>query len=122
MRTLPLEPKVPERSTGTIDLAARAGGILVGAVVQGAFRTWVASPGGHLTLVVWPSGFTARFDPHGFELLDERDQAVATGGEHITLDGGFLVKDTDKRKLGHESVFITSASKLPRLSAALERP
>jgi hypothetical protein len=97
---------------------AQAGGILVGAVVDGAFRTWLVGPGGHLTLVVWPSGFSARFDDLQFELLDEGGEIVAKGGELITIGGGFLVKESDPRRLGHDNVFLTSARQVSRASAA----
>jgi hypothetical protein len=117
-RALPVEPQGPERSPETIDLAAQAGGTLVGAVVDDAFRTWLVGPGGHLTLVVWPRGFSARLDTLRFELLDDQGQTVATGGELITIGGGFLVKEGDPRRLGHEKVFITSAREVSRAPSA----
>src|SRR4051794_40402969 len=91
-RTLPLEPQGPERSSQRFDHLAQAGGTLVGAVVEDAFRTWLLGSGGHVTLVVWPSGFTARFDDLHFDLLDERGDIVAKGRELITIGGGFLAK------------------------------
>ena len=92
--------------------------MLVGAVVDDAFRTWLIGPGGYLTLVVWPSGFSARTDDLQFELLDEQGQIVAKGGELITIAGGFLVKQDDPRRLGHEQAFITSARQVSRAPAA----
>lgn len=97
-----------------IDLLAQAGGTLVGAVVEDAFQTWLEGPGGSLTLVVWPNGFSARVDDPYFALLDERGDLVAKGGERITIGGGYLVKEGDPRRLGHESVFITSARQVSR--------
>jgi hypothetical protein len=121
-RTLPLEPQGPERSAHTIELSAQASGTLVGAVVDDAFRTWLVGSGGHLTLVVWPGGFSACVDGRRFELLDEEGELVATGGEFIAIGGGFLVKQGDPRKLGHENVFITSARQVTRTSPAEIRP
>lgn len=117
-RTLPLEPQGPARSQHRIDLLAQAGGTLVGAVVDDAFRTWLAGPGGSLTLVVWPVGFSARVDDLHFELLDERGEVVAKGGELITIGGACLVQEGDRRRLGHENVFITSARQVLRAPAA----
>ena len=96
---------------------AQAGGTLVGAEVDDAFRTWLLAPNGYLTLIVWPSGFSARCDDLWFELLDERGQIVAEGGELITITGGFLVKEGDPRLLGHEKVFIASAQQVSRAPA-----
>ncbi len=61
------------------------------------------SPDGQLRLLILPSGFSARFDP--FELLDERGEVVAKGGEFVTVGGAHLVKAGDPRGLGHEAAF-----------------
>jgi hypothetical protein len=78
-RIFDLHPRNPESSGRTIGLLARSGGTLVGAIVD------------------------ARFDP--FELLDERGEVVARGGEVVTVGGAHMVKEADPRRLGHESAF-----------------
>lgn len=75
----------------------------MGAIVDGAVRTWLADAHGQLTLVMWPGNFQARFDP--LEVIDHQGAVVARGGETVTVAGGFLVKDGDSRKLGHDLVF-----------------
>jgi hypothetical protein len=105
-RLFELDPQGPVVSPQAIRLLAQSGGVLVGAIVNGAVRTWLADPTGQLTLVVWPQGFQARFDP--LELLDERGQTVAIGGEHVTVGGAQLVKRDGRRTLGHERAFIAT--------------
>jgi hypothetical protein len=100
--TFDLAPRGPDLSPHKIGLAAQASGVLVGAIVDGAVRTWLADVRGQLVLIVWPRGFRARFDP--LELLDDRGRVVAMGGELVTVAGGFL-KQGDARSLGHEHVF-----------------
>lgn len=109
-----MEPQGHARSPHRIELTAQAGGILVGTVVDGAFRTWLAGSEGHLVLIVWPKGFRVRSGPGEFELLDEADRVVARGGEFVTVGGGHLVKKSDPRRLGHDDVFIASASQVSR--------
>jgi hypothetical protein len=108
-KPLALRPPGQPRSRGLVELAARAGGYLVGAVVDGAARTFLAESDGHLVLLMWPDGYSARFSP--LEVLDEEGQVVAKGGEFLTLGGGFLVKQDDPRTLGHDAVF--AANPLP---------
>lgn len=105
-----LEPRGPELSAHTIGLLAQSGGVLTGAIVDGAVRTWLADTNGQLTLVMWPGNFRARFDP--LEVIDHQGAVVARGGEAVTMAGGFLVKAGDPRKLGHDRVF--SAGKVSR--------
>jgi hypothetical protein len=105
-----LHPRNPEPSGRAIDPLARSGGTLVGAMIDGAVRTWLVGPNGQLQLLILPSCFRARFDP--FELLDERGEVVAHGGDLVTVAGGHLVKAGDHRLIGHEDAF--SASRLWR--------
>ena len=98
-----LHPRNPEPSGRAIGPLARSGGALVGAMIDGAGRTWPVGPNGQLHLLILPSSFTARFDP--FELLDERGEVVAQGGEVVTVAGGYLVKAGDPRLHGHEDAF-----------------
>jgi hypothetical protein len=84
---------------------AQAGGSLVGAVIDGTVRTWLASSDGRLVLLMWPAGFAARFDP--LEVLDADGRVVARGGELVFVGGGFL-KAMDPRGLGHEEVFVAT--------------
>lgn len=102
-RTFELHPRNPEPSTLAIGLSARSGGTLVGAIVDGGVRTWLMDANGQLQLLILPSRFSARFDP--FELLDERGEVVAKGGDFVTVGGGHLVKDGDPRRFGHENAF-----------------
>ena len=81
---------------------AQAGGTLVGAIVSGLMRTWLADRYGQLTPVMWPGNFKARFDP--LEIIDNHDHTVARGGRPVLLAGGYL-KTGDARSLGHRAVF-----------------
>lgn len=108
--TFELEPRGPELSAHTIGLLAQGGGVLTGAIVDGAVRTWLAETNGQPTLVMWPGNFRARFDP--LEVIAHQGVVVARGGEAVTVAGGFLLKDGDPRKLAHELVF--SAWKVSR--------
>jgi len=101
-RTFRLEPEGPELSPGTIGTLAQGGGRLVGAIVNGSVRTWLMDANGQLTLVMWPGQFRARFDP--LEVIDNRDEVVARGGQFVTVTGGFL-KLGDPRSLGYDCVF-----------------
>jgi hypothetical protein len=97
-----LEPRGAELSPGMIGTLAQGGGILVGAIVNGLMRTWVADEDGQLTLVMWPGNFHARFDP--LEIIDDHQETVAHGGRLVLLAGGYL-KSSDDRSLGHQRVF-----------------
>jgi len=99
-----LEPRGVEPAQGTIGTLAQAGGTLVGAIVNGAARTWLADDDGQLTLVMWPGDFRARFDP--LEIIDNHNRTVVHGGRAVLLAGGYL-KTGDARSLGHRSVFCT---------------
>ena len=101
-RTYELVPAGPEVSAHAASPAARTSGELVGALVSGAACTWLAHPGGQLVLMMWPRGFRARFDP--LELLDQRGEVVARGGETVTVGGGYL-KRSDSRSLGYAEAF-----------------
>jgi hypothetical protein len=98
-----LHPCNRERSGRAIGLLAQSGGILVGAIVDGAVRTWLVDPNGQLQLLILPSGFRARFRP--FELLNERGEVVARGGDVVTASGAYLVKAEDPRRVGHKDEF-----------------
>jgi hypothetical protein len=49
------------------------------------FSTWLVAPDGSPTYVVWPRGFTARFDP-ALELIDRNNVVVARRGDPIDLN------------------------------------
>lgn len=63
------------------------------AVVQGVLRTdpaqsdpvWLVDTNGKRLSVVWPAGFTIRFDPPPAVLLNERGEVVAADGAWVTL-------------------------------------
>jgi hypothetical protein len=102
-RIFELHPQNPEPAGRAVGLLARSGGTLVGAIVDGAVRTWLVDPNGQLELLILPARFAARFDP--FELLNERGDVVARGGDVVTVGGAHLVKAGDPRRLGHEHAF-----------------
>jgi hypothetical protein len=102
-RTFELHPQNPKPAGRAIGPLARSGGTLVGAIVDGAVRTWLVDPNGQLQLLILPAGFAARFDP--FELLNEHGDVVARGGDVVTVGGAHLVKAGDPRRLGHEHAF-----------------
>ncbi|HEY1775987.1 MAG TPA: hypothetical protein VGG41_07495 [Solirubrobacteraceae bacterium] len=97
-----LEPPGREVSPGIIGTLARGGGTLVGVIVNGMIRTWLADGEGQLTLVMWPRNFRARYDP--LEIIDHHGQVIAHGGRVVLLTGGYL-KTKDPRSLGHRQVF-----------------
>jgi hypothetical protein len=105
-RLFKLDPEGPPVSRNAAALLAGNGGVLVGAIVDDAVRTWVSSPTGELTLLIWPWWYRARFGP--LEVLDDNGQVVARGGEHVSLGGAHLVKRPDPRSLGHEHAFYIS--------------
>jgi hypothetical protein len=97
-----LEPRGADSAPGMLGTLAQSGGVLVGAIVGGQMRTWVADELGHLTLVMWPGNFRSRIDP--LEIIDQRGNVVARGGRMVLLAGGYL-KPSDPRTLGHQQVF-----------------
>jgi hypothetical protein len=101
-RTFLLTPPGPDVAPNAATPLAQSGGELVGAIIDDAVCTWLAQANGQLVLMMWPRGFRARFDP--LELLDEQGAVVATGGELVTVVGGFL-KSGDPRSLGHALAF-----------------
>ncbi len=107
--TFDLIPRGAELSPNSPHRLARNGGELVGALFDDGVCTWLAQRSGQLVLMMWPRDFHARFDP--LELLDDQGQLLATGGEFVTVVGGFL-PDGDPRSLGHKRVF--AASKVTR--------
>ena len=85
-----------------IGTLAQSGGILVGAIVDGCIRTWLADHDGQLTLVMWPGNFHAHFDP--LEIIDDHNRTVARGGRSVLVGGGYL-KTGDVRSFAHQRVF-----------------
>lgn len=105
-RLYELDPEGPPVSRNAAALLAGSGGVLVGAIVEDAVRTWVSRPGGQLTLLIWPWWYRARFDP--LEVIDDNGQVVARGGEHVSLGGARAVKRPDPRCVGHKHAFYIS--------------
>jgi hypothetical protein len=115
-----LDPRGAELSPGMIGTLAQSGGTLVGAIVNGRMRTWLADNDGQLTLVMWPGNFHARFDP--LEILDNHNRTVAHGGRSVLIGGGYL-KTGDARSLGHQTVFCAwQASEAENPPGARKRP
>jgi hypothetical protein len=103
-----------------IGTLAQSGGTLVGAIVNGLMRTWLADNDGQLTLVMWPGNFQARFDP--LEIIDNHHRTVAHGGRSVLLAGGYLKSD-DARALGHQRVFCAwQASEAENPAGTRKRP
>jgi hypothetical protein len=101
MEQFDLIPRGPELSPDAPHRLAGNGGELVGALVDDGVCTWLAQQNGQLVLMMWPREFRARFDP--LELLDDQGQLLATGGEFVTVVGGYLPHG-DPRS-GHKRVF-----------------
>jgi hypothetical protein len=115
-----LEPRGTDLSPRMIGTLARSGGTLVGTIVNGLMRTWLADNDGQLTLVMWPGNFQARFDP--LEIIDNHNRTVAHGGRSVLLTGGYLKSD-DARALGHQRVFCAwQASEAENPAGTRERP
>jgi hypothetical protein len=86
---------------------ARLDGFLVGFLAGETAHVWVARTDGDLVPVVWPDGYAARFDP--LELLDNRHAVVASGGQRVTVAGGFLPDDRREQPLIVQPVFASWA-------------
>jgi hypothetical protein len=115
-----LEPRGADLSPGMIGTLAQGEGILVGAIVNGLMRTWLADSDGQLTLVMWPGNFQARFDP--LEIIDNHGRTAARGGRSLRLAGRYL-KTEDARSLGHQKVFCAwQASEVENPTGARKRP
>jgi hypothetical protein len=115
-----LEPRGADLVPGMVGTLARGGGTLVGAMVNGLVRTWLADDDGLLTLVMWPGNFQAHFDP--LEIIDNHNQTVARGGRSVLLAGGYLTTE-DARSLGHHRVFSAwQASEAENPAGTRERP
>lgn len=68
--------------------ASRAGDPVVGTLdgdrAASPFSTWLVAAGGRSVFVVWPRGFSARFEP-ALELIDSKNEVVARRGDLIDL-------------------------------------
>jgi len=53
----------------------------------------LADSTGHVTEVLWPSGYSARRGISGIELVDEKGGVVAREGEFIEMGGGLGAND-----------------------------
>ena len=81
---------------------AQSGGVLEGAMADGAVRTWLTDNNGQRTVVMWPGNFRARLDP--LEIVDNQGNVVARGAEFVIVTGN-LLPDGDPRLLSHKRVF-----------------
>ena len=53
----------------------------------------VADPGGKVTEMLWPFGYSARRDVSGVALVDDKGRLVAREGEMIHMSGGLGAND-----------------------------
>jgi len=67
---------------------ARLGGVIVAIPCKERARCWLALANGMLVPVIWPSGYRVRFDP--VEVVDRDGLVVGTGGELVSLSGGWV--------------------------------
>jgi hypothetical protein len=63
-------------------------GLLDGDPTAAPYSTWLATPTGQRVIVVWPRGFSARFQPD-LELISRSNTVVARRGEPIDLNMGW---------------------------------
>ena len=49
----------------------------------------VAAPNGEITRVIWPFGFSARYEADRISLLNEAGGTVASEGDPVEMGGGF---------------------------------
>jgi hypothetical protein len=94
---------VPPLLTG-VPLAAQSGDTQIGCVLDAttgalvadsAYGTQIVLDGGSRVPVMWPPGFTARFDGAEVAVRDTDGHPIATTGERYRLTGGFLGRDAD---------------------------
>jgi hypothetical protein len=104
-RVYRLSPAGPEGLLGAMGRLAGNGGTLVGTLHEDRVQIWLAKDDGELVLTMWPGEYRARLDP--LLVLDEREQAVARGGEQLAVSGGYL-PDGDPRAGGYGRVFFVS--------------
>ena len=53
----------------------------------------LADSTGHVTEVLWPSGYSARRGVSGIELVDEKGAVVAREGDFVEIGGGLGAND-----------------------------
>lgn len=73
---------------------AARGGLVLRGDPDATPAVWLESQDHDILRVVWPHGFTARFDPT-LELLDERGMVVASEGQTLATVGGQMQPDFD---------------------------
>jgi hypothetical protein len=81
---------IPTNPESQFTRAAGLNGHLRGGLLRGEQCLWVeATDGGPAALVavVWPHGYSARFDPP--RLVDSQGDVVATEGQQVSLGGGW---------------------------------
>lgn len=83
-----LVPRGAERPSPVRSRLALGRGELGAEIVDGAVRSWLKQPDGQLVPLMWPASFRARCDPLG--VIDDEGQLVASGGETVTVVGGYL--------------------------------
>ena len=88
-------------------------GLLEGDRSDSAWPVWLQAPDGHRMYVLWPRGFSVRFDPSA-TLLDENGSTFLSAGSLVTLgqvaadpahgtkDRPFVAGGLVETGLGHE--------------------
>lgn len=103
--TFRLDPRGPIGLIGRPTRLAGNDGKLLGELVGDRVSIWLQHDNGERVLTMWPGEYSARLAP--LELLNERGEVVASGGQTIYVVGGFL-PDSDPRAGGRGRVFFAS--------------
>ena len=103
--TFRLDPPGPVGLIGGPARLAGNGGKLRGELVDDRVSIWLQHNDGERVLIIWPGECSARLAP--LELLNERGEVVARGGQTIDVVGGFL-PDSDSRAGDRHCVFFAS--------------
>jgi hypothetical protein len=99
--------------------ASRAGDPVVGRLEGDAgatpFSTWLVAADGRPVYVMWPRGFTARFEP-SLELIDSRNEVIARRGEIIDLNMNWNVNPdlaTGTRESPYRPIWVNDSCYAP---------
>lgn len=110
--TLPTAPSPLPLPPGAVRAcrAALAEGVLAGDP-DDAEVAWLVGRDGARQAILWPFGYSARFDP-GLELIAPNGTVIARAGDRLELGGG--VGDTDRFSVDCDSIIVVSATPSPK--------